>query len=289
MTSKPGNWRGGFTLTELLILIGVIASLAAILLPVLGEAMNSDACSRCVSNLGQLNRAMLMYSRDWDGRSPFAANKYQQEGAGCRGYKDESFYRFSMLNRAECIAPDPSSGPNEVTKVGVLDPYLKKRDIWRCPADTGNRSVAVYKKRDVVAPFSSFYAIFGTSYCYHLWFDLGQLTPEQHKAWSGVAPMTFFDGGREPASFKQMGSGSGDTWTVPAYASIPHHPVSWHKPFMPRGGIRKAEPGQINVVFSSGETKPLTCESKRVIKVRDREVRSWTDAWVKSRWRTNAP
>ncbi|NQT53744.1 type II secretion system protein, partial [bacterium] len=51
----------GFTLVELLVVIGIIALLAGILLPVLARATAQAKSARCKSRLGQLYKGLRMY------------------------------------------------------------------------------------------------------------------------------------------------------------------------------------------------------------------------------------
>ncbi|MHC4364947.1 MAG: type II secretion system protein [Planctomycetota bacterium] len=55
------GWEAGFTLVELLVVIGIIALLLSIFLPSLGKARSSAMRLRCVNNLKQLDIAMALY------------------------------------------------------------------------------------------------------------------------------------------------------------------------------------------------------------------------------------
>lgn len=272
------------------LLIGVVA--AVVCAPALERSRDSIENSRCLANLRKLNRALLMYCEDHDQRLPLAANKYNQAedpytAISWGGWGNA--YDFEVLNHADCIAPDPAEGLYAGREPGVLSAYLRDAKVWRCPADRGAPGA---RDRGGVDPavHPSFAAVYGSSYCFHLWFDLGLFTIAHHVAWSEVHPMTFFDGGRCPFDFSDISEdATGDFCTMRDFSRVPHHPESWHKRFLPRPCPRREFAGQINVAFADGRAESLPCESKRVIPVRDRKVRSWTDAWAKSRWRTSPP
>ncbi|MDB5172888.1 MAG: N-terminal cleavage protein [Phycisphaerales bacterium] len=65
--------RRGFTLVELLVVIGIIAVLLTILIPALGRARRAGQRTACASNLRQITMAMIAYTHDNEDYFPYHA------------------------------------------------------------------------------------------------------------------------------------------------------------------------------------------------------------------------
>jgi len=66
----PSHRTSGFTLIEVILVIGAIAILAAILFPVFARAQEKARQSSCMENLRQMSIALSLYARDHAGRFP---------------------------------------------------------------------------------------------------------------------------------------------------------------------------------------------------------------------------
>src|ERR1700712_1253326 len=62
----------GFTLVELLVVIGIIALLISILLPALSKARESGNAIKCAANLHNIGLGLNIYVSEWKGKYPAA-------------------------------------------------------------------------------------------------------------------------------------------------------------------------------------------------------------------------
>src|SRR5258707_14833092 len=75
LVKAPQRWlvRPGFTLVELLVVIGIIALLIPILLPALNRARESANMIRCMTTLRNMGQARHLHAAEHGGYMPIAA------------------------------------------------------------------------------------------------------------------------------------------------------------------------------------------------------------------------
>ena len=116
--------RRGFTLIELLVVIAIIAILAAILFPVFARAREKARTASCQSNVKQIILGVLMYTQDYDERTPGA-------------------YGNSGRDTGIVMPAGPVSGrTNWWLWPDMVYPYVKNIQVFRCPS--GSNSICDY-------------------------------------------------------------------------------------------------------------------------------------------------
>lgn len=72
--SRARRLVGGFTLVELLTVVGVVAILVCLTVPVISSGAMAANRARCASNLRQIGQAILLYAGDHDGVLPVTSH-----------------------------------------------------------------------------------------------------------------------------------------------------------------------------------------------------------------------
>jgi general secretion pathway protein G len=148
----------GFTLIELLVVIAIISIIAAILFPVFASVRGKARQAVCLSNMRQIGMAISMYAQDSDDFYPNGTDPSDL-------YATPPIWAGSPYYAQVLATPLLNFDPHVPGQTGVLTPYIKNNEVWRCPSDSG------YTVLDNVA-FSNLnarptsYEAFGTSYLF---------------------------------------------------------------------------------------------------------------------------
>jgi len=104
--------RNGFTLVELLVVIGIIALLISVLLPALNSARKQADRVKCLSALRQIGNAYAMYTNDNQGYLPVAQHLWASSYiTGAAADRDKRWHDFiSKYLMGPTAVTDPATG-----------------------------------------------------------------------------------------------------------------------------------------------------------------------------------
>ncbi|HZN68539.1 MAG TPA: prepilin-type N-terminal cleavage/methylation domain-containing protein [Tepidisphaeraceae bacterium] len=106
LEAKAARARG-FTLVELLVVIGILALLISILLPSLSRARESANMVKCAANLREIGQACLMHANDHRQHFPPAGLIHAPFNATPQGLRDSSRVKYSYFNEGAVLRPMP--------------------------------------------------------------------------------------------------------------------------------------------------------------------------------------
>jgi prepilin-type N-terminal cleavage/methylation domain-containing protein/prepilin-type processing-associated H-X9-DG protein len=117
-----------FTLVEMLVVLGLIAVLAALLLPAIANARRSALATACAGNLRQIGAAVHLYLQAVDDTLPDASSTNSP---------DSPYSPYA--GRTDDAVPQPLRPVGE-----LLDPYLRYGlAVWKCPAQPRGKPAPV--------------------------------------------------------------------------------------------------------------------------------------------------
>jgi len=170
----------GFTLVELLVVVGIIGVLAAIMFPVIMKAKESAKTTQCLSNMKQLGSGLTVYLDEYTSRFPAAAS-----------WGSPSYWAEPQHGSQKTIQELLNRYVRNGMRLGG-DGLYEKPGVFGCPSDFG---VPGDGPINGVPPDKPIWKYAGCSYEYYagnqvdwVYYDSNRSRRTQIKAWTALAP-----------------------------------------------------------------------------------------------------
>jgi len=111
MRDKAGS--RGFTLLEVLVVVGIVGLLLAIAFPISGRFLARAKKAKCISQMKAIHGGLSGYITD--------VGYWPQMEEGKVGYTEDEFFKFWVTS---------------------TEPYGLDKEVWLCPSDAGYHSLA---------------------------------------------------------------------------------------------------------------------------------------------------
>lgn len=272
----PPRRRNAFTLVELLVVIGIIAVLISILIPVLGNARRAANSVKCASALRQIGNAFQLYANEYKGYWPVAV--HDTTATNVRINVERRWY--------DQIAKYITNKGRDFTNYNDIDQVRENSVLWGCPE--WSRQTTYNTPNDRLRPGygmsyypPSFFETMRTDPGLALRTKMAYLTADR----GAYIKMTEF-GGRRSSEVGYVIDSMTHIVQVPGFASTPPYPwtavrflnqFNWQPgpasdPYTGGGtyfyvdGLRHAKPGQrkddrlvaMNMLFVDGHVQPVS-------------------------------
>ena len=120
--------RKGFTLTELLVVITIIAILGAIMYPVILRAKESSKMATCLSNCRQIGIAFLMYMQEAEDTMPMMDSAWSTTAEA-----DNDLWGNGFTGHAKARDVTNMDYIYKASILACLQSFVKDSKIWWCP------------------------------------------------------------------------------------------------------------------------------------------------------------